>query len=381
MKSALPIKETIAGRKGAIFATFEHLHANPEISWKEEETTRFLAARARALGLRVTTFDDSTGLVAEWGEGGPVVGLRTDIDALWQEVDGEWRANHSCGHDAHMTMVLETVETLMAAGFQPKGTLKILFQPAEEKGTGALKLVEKGVVDDIDYLYGVHLRPIQEMRAGFAGPAIYNGAALFMNGEILGVAAHAARPHLGINVIEVASAIVTALGHVHINPVVPATVKMTMLQAGGESSNIIPDRAVFTLDLRAQTNEAMDELVAKVNNVVAGVSAMYGATVHLTTGSRMVAAEVDEHAKELMSKAISEAMGESALLPAPVSPGAEDFHFYTVERPQIKATMLALGCDLSPGLHHPHMKFERESLLQGIEILSRVVVRTFEENQ
>ncbi|MCK9905761.1 hypothetical protein MXD63_37955, partial [Frankia sp. Cpl3] len=69
----------------------------------------------------------------------------------------------------------------------------------------------------------------------------------------------------------------------------------------------------------------------------------------------MVAAEVNDQAKELMAQAIVDALGESGLRPAPVSPGAEDFHFYTVERPQIKATMLALGCDLSPGLHHPHM--------------------------
>ncbi|MCK9918270.1 M20 peptidase aminoacylase family protein, partial [Microbacteriaceae bacterium K1510] len=306
----------------------------------------------RSLGLRVTTFPDCTGLVAEWGEGKPVIGLRTDIDALWQEVDGEWRANHSCGHDAHMTMILETVETLLASGFQPKGTLKILFQPAEEKGDGALRLVEKGMVDDIDYLYGVHLRPIQEMENGYAGPAIYNGAAMFIYGEIIGVAAHAARPHLGINVIEVASAIVSALGNAHTNPVVPATVKMTMLKAGGESTNIIPDRATFALDLRAQTNQAMNDLVEKVNQVVEGVSAMFGATISLTQGSRMVAAEVNDQAKELMAQAIVDALGESGLRPAPVSPGAEDFHFYTVERPQIKATMLALGCDLSPGLHH-----------------------------
>jgi amidohydrolase len=379
MSTALPIKETIARRAEQIYETFRHLHANPEISWKEVETTRFLADRARALGLRVTAFDDCTGLVAEWGEGKPVVGLRTDIDALWQEVDGEWRANHSCGHDAHMTMVLETVETLMAAGFQPQGTLKILFQPAEEKGTGALKLLEKGVVDDIDYLYGVHLRPIQEMKAGCAGPAIYNGAAMFVHGEILGVAAHAARPHLGINVIEVASAIVAALNQIHMNPVVPATVKMTMLQAGGENANIIPDRALFALDLRAQTNQAMDELAEKVNKAIASISAMFGATIQLKTGSRMVAAEVNEHAKELMAKAILETLGESGLRPAPVSPGAEDFHFYTVERRQIKATMLALGCDLSPGLHHPHMTFQRESMLHGIEILSRVIAQTFAE--
>ncbi len=379
MTTALPLQEKIVSREKTILETFHHLHAHPEISWKEVETTRYLAERMRKLGLKVTTFDDCTGLVAEWGEGKPVVGLRTDIDALWQEVNGEWRANHSCGHDAHMTIVLEAVESLIAAGYQPPGTVKILFQPAEEKGTGALKLIEKGVVDDIDYLFGVHLRPIQEMAAGHAGPAIYNGAAMFMYGEITGVSAHGARPHLGINAIEVASAIVNGLGAVHTNPVVPATVKMTMLQAGGESYNIIPDKARFALDLRAQTNQQMDDLVARVNQVMQGVAAMFQANIEVTTGSRMVAAEVNDEAKKLMEQAIVDVLGEENLRPAPVSPGAEDFHFYTVERPQIKATMLALGCDLQPGLHHPHMHFDHAALLKGVEILARVVVRTFEQ--
>lgn len=378
MSVAISLKQAVTAREAAIAETFRHLHANPEISWKEAETTRYLAERMRALGLAVTTFDDCTGLVAEWGEGKPVVGLRTDIDALWQEVDGEWRANHSCGHDAHMTLVVEAVESLIAAGYQPLGKVKILFQPAEEKGTGALKLLEKGVVDDIDFLYGVHLRPIQEMKGGHAGPAIYNGAAMFLYGEITGVSAHGARPHLGINAIEVANAIITGISQVHIDPTVPSSVKMTMLQAGGESYNIIPDKARFALDLRAQTNQAMDELIARVRRVIEGAALSFGAAIDIREGSRMVAAEVSEEAKQLMEQAIIDVLGEENLRPAPVSPGAEDFHYYTVERPQIKATMLALGCDLSPGLHHPHMRFDQGALVKGVEILARVVVKTFD---
>lgn len=379
MSDRLALKETIAARVQSIDETFRHLHANPEISWQEVETTKYLAKRMQALGFKVTTFADCTGLVAEWGEGKPVVGLRTDIDALWQEVDGEWRANHSCGHDAHMTMIVETVEALIASGYKPPGTLKILFQPAEEKGTGALKLVEKGVVDDIDYLYGGHLRPIQEMANGTAGPAIYNGAAMFLYGEITGVSAHGARPHLGINAIEVAGAIISGIGQIHINPMVPATVKMTMLQAGGESYNIIPDKAKFALDLRAQTNQAMEELVGRVHQMIEGIATSYQASIELAAGPRMVAAEVDEEAKGLMEQAIVDVLGADNLKAAPVSPGAEDFHYYTVERPHIKATMLALGCDLQPGLHHPQMKFERSALRDGVEILSRVIMRTFEK--
>lgn len=378
MSTAFSLKQTIHTREQQIAETFSHLHANPEISWKEVETTRYLVERMRSLGLRVTTFDDCTGLIAEWGEGGPVVGLRTDIDALWQEVDGEWRPNHSCGHDAHMTMIVEAVEALIASGYQPPGTLKILFQPAEEKGTGALKLVEKGAVDNVDYLYGVHVRPIQEMLQGTAGPAIYNGAAMFLYGEVTGVSAHGARPHLGVNAIEVAGAIISGIGQVHIDPMVPATAKMTMLQAGGESYNIIPDKARFAIDMRAQTNQAMDELEKKVRQIIEGVALSYSAEIELQRGSRMVAAEVHDEAKKLMELAIVDVLGQENLRAAPVSPGAEDFHFYTVERPHIKATMLALGCDLKPGLHHPHMQFEHSAMVKGVEILARVIVRTFE---
>jgi len=358
---------------------FTHLHEHPELSWEEHETTMFLKEQLEGDGWRVTTWDDCTGLVAEWGEGKPVVGLRADIDALWQEVDGEWRANHSCGHDAHMTLALGAAKLLRRSGWQPPGTVRLIFQPAEEKGTGALKMVEKGAVDDVDYLYGVHLRPIQELRAGFCAPALFHGAAQIFQGEIRGRAAHAARPHLGINVIEVAAAFVNELGRIHTDPQVPASIKMTRLLAGDKSGNIIPDRALFTLDLRAQTNEVMDRLTHQLEAIAGGLAQMYGAEFDLQPGIRVAAAEVDPGAQSLMAKSIRYVLGEQGLADAVRTSGGEDFHFYTLQRPALKATMLGLGCDLQPGLHHPEMTFDRKSLLTGIEILAQVVEETFRE--
>src|SRR5690606_30074781 len=124
-------------------------------------------------------------------------------DALWQEVDGEYKANHSCGHDAHMTLAVGTLLALRDAGIPKQGKLKVIFQPAEEKGTGALSFVEKGIVDDIDYLYGVHLRPVHELPNGHATPAILHGSAKMLKGKIHGTDAHGARPHEGENAIEV----------------------------------------------------------------------------------------------------------------------------------------------------------------------------------
>ncbi|RAK23071.1 amidohydrolase [Anoxybacillus vitaminiphilus] len=372
------MKQAVKEMQTEIFAVFEHLHQNPEISWEEFKTTEFLKKQLLQEGYRVQTFNDCTGVVGEIGEGQLTVGLRADMDALWQEVNGKWQANHACGHDAHMTMVLGVAKLLNRIGYRPCGKLKILFQPAEEKGTGALKMLEKGVVDDVNFLYGVHLRPIQELESGYASPAICHGAAQFIEGEIKGVAAHAARPHLGVNVIEVGSALVQELSKIHVDPQVPASIKMTRFRAGEKNGNVIPDRAEFTLDLRAQTNQMMEQLLEKLHNVVKGVSVIYGADIHLRSGVRIVAAEVNPEAQRIMERAIVAALGEQKCTPPIITSGGEDFHFYSLMKPMLKTTMLGLGCDLQPGLHHPQMTFRREDLLAGIEILARAVMETFE---
>ena len=365
--------------KPLIEEVFTHLHEHPEISWQEVETTKYLQQLLENEGFHVTTFEDSTGLVVTLGTGKHCVALRSDIDALWQEVDGVYQANHSCGHDAHMTMAVGTLLVLKRLGIPKEGRLKVIFQPAEEKGTGALSFVEKGVVDDVDYLYGVHLRPIQELGDGYSTPAILHGSAKMVTGSITGTDAHGARPHLGQNAIEVMAQLVQAINTIHVDPMVPHSVKMTMFQAGGESANIIPGNAVFSLDIRAQTNEVMEKLMSQVEKMISTVAEMFEVQINFEIKSEIAAAQVDGTAVEIMARAIAETVGEQSLVPPIVTPGGEDFHYYTLKRPAIKATMLGLGCDLSPGLHHPNMTFNHDSILTGIEILARAVNRTFEQ--
>jgi len=372
MKAALQDVQPIVEK------VFHHLHTYPEISWQEVETTRYLQKLLECEGFQVTTFDDSTGLVVTMGTGEYCVGLRTDIDALWQEVDGVYQANHSCGHDAHMTIAVGALLVLKKLGFPKTGRLKVIFQPAEEKGTGALSFVEKGIVDDVDYLYGVHLRPIQEIGHGYSAPAILHGSAKMMKGSIIGTDTHGARPHLGQNAIEVMARLVQAIQSIHVDPMVPHSAKMTMFQAGGESANIIPGNASFSLDLRAQTNEVMDKLMSQVEKAIQAVAAMSDVTIDYEVQAEIAAAQVDETAVEMMANAIRETVGESFLAPSIVTPGGEDFHYYTLKRPTVKATMLGLGCNLSPGLHHPNMTFNHDSIQTGIEILARTVMHTFE---
>ncbi|MCZ8537260.1 M20/M25/M40 family metallo-hydrolase [Paenisporosarcina quisquiliarum] len=132
--------------KPIIEEVFHHLHTHPEISWKEFETTKYIKRLLEGEDFQIETFDDSTGLVVTVGTGNSCVGLRTDIDALWQEVENIYQPNHSCGHDGHMTMAIGALLVLKKIGYPKTGRLKVIFQPAEEKGTGAFsaRLVKPG---------------------------------------------------------------------------------------------------------------------------------------------------------------------------------------------------------------------------------------------
>lgn len=372
------ISDVIQQLKPEIMDIFQYLHTHPETSWNELGTTSYISNILVEHSYKMTTFEDCTGVVGEIGEGDFTVGLRSDMDALWQEVEGVFQANHSCGHDGHMTLALGVLLVLNHLNYTPPGKLKLIFQPAEEKGTGALKMVEKHVVDDVDFLFGVHLRPREEVKDGQAAPAIVHGAARFIKGEIIGTDAHGARPHQGQNAIEVGASFVSLLNSIHLNPSIPYSVKMTQFQAGGESSNIIPGRATFSLDLRAQTNEAMEQLVERVEKIAEALAITNSVEINLQTGASVAAAIVNKQAQHFMESAIVDTLGAENVVPPVVTTGGEDFHFYTLKRPAIKATMLGLGCDLSPGLHHPNMTFNKDALLSGIEILTKAIILTFD---
>lgn len=359
---------------------FTYLHNHAEISWEETNTTAYIKGLFEQQNCKITTFEDSTGLVIEVGNGKPVIALRADIDALWQEVNGSFQANHSCGHDAHMTIAVGSLLTILEKGVPLKGTFKFIFQPAEEKGTGALAFVEKSVVDDVDFLYGMHLRPIEELKNGQYAPAIGHGAATFMQGTIQGDDAHGARPHLNANAIQVGSEFFQALSNIQINPMVPHSIKMTAFQAGGKSPNIIPGNATFSIDVRAQTNEVISVLTEKVERIAAMLANYHQVSIDLNVGANVAAAVINEEAVTMMREAIITSVGEEKVMPILTTTGGDDFHFYTIKRPHIRATMLAIGCDLEPGLHHPQMTFNRDAIPTAVEIVTRALLKTAESH-
>ncbi|NPE61445.1 amidohydrolase, partial [Dickeya dadantii] len=204
-----------------VFDHYRYLHTIPELGFQEFKTADYLAAQLEAAGYRLTRgVNGTTGMVAELNSGapGPVLALRADMDALGHIIDGEFCARHTCGHDAHASVVLTAAQELMRDGVVKKGRLKILFQPAEELGTGAIAMVEGGAIDDVDMILGFHLRPVEECQLGEAIPAMHYSASSTLEVTFHGQPAHGARPHLGVNALEAAANAVMAVKAVPLAP-------------------------------------------------------------------------------------------------------------------------------------------------------------------
>ncbi len=369
----------ITQQREAIFQTYEELHLLAEPSWKEENTSKYIEEKLRRAGLYVQTFAGHFGLVAEIkGETNDVIALRADLDALVQEVDGITKPNHSCGHDSHSTMVLYSAIALMNSGRKFKHTLRFIFQPAEEKGEGALMMMEENTLNNVKFLGGIHLRPAMEVPYNHASPVILHGSTVSLKGVIKGVPAHAARPAEGNNPLEAAALLIQAIRQIRLKEEGNYSIKITELN-GGEASNIIPETAHFTFDLRARTNETMTSLMEKARHIVLKLADLTETVIDCHFVEYSPAAKENRHAIELAKSAIIAILGEDGYQDVCISPGAEDFHFYTLKKPEITATMIGLGCDLRPGLHHPKMAFNKEAMIYGAKILTKMLLEAEEK--
>ncbi len=347
---------------------YDFLHTIPELGFQEHKTAAFLAGELKKAGFAVREqVGGATGVVGEYDSGkeGPTLALRADIDALGHMVNGQLCAMHTCGHDAHAAMVLAAAEELVASGSVQRGKLKILFQPAEELGTGALSMIKDGAVDDVDMILGVHLRPQEEITQAQALPALYHAASERLEGVFHGVPAHGARPHLGVNAIDAAAVAIAAVNAIHLNPNESYSIKATRFLCDSGVTNAIPAEATVTWDVRAELNSTMEKLIEKAKSAIRAGAATVGATVEVTNYQSIPAAEYTDDMIALLSEAITAVYGPEGLHKPVKTAGGEDFHFFIKEKPSIKAGYFGLGCGLTPGIHHPDMTFDKRALAKG----------------
>lgn len=225
------------------------LHQIPELGFNEHKTSDYVAAKLKEMGLEPIRGIGGTGVVAyiDGTEPGPTVMLRADMDALPFVIDGKDACIHACGHDSHTAMVLATAAKLI--GHVKKGRVKLFFQPAEETLFGALKSYDDGVLDDVDYAFGAHVRPIQDIPDGTVCAAVRHTSSTFCIVELKGKVAHGSRPHLGASVVEAAVLATNAVNSLWVNPNKAWSAKVTSIDCASTATNIIPDKGKMILDI------------------------------------------------------------------------------------------------------------------------------------
>ena len=355
-----------------------YLHANPEPAFREIKTSAYVAEVLRKAGYEVQeNVGGTTGVVGilDSGRPGPVAAVRSDMDCLlFKQDDGTEKAVHACGHDGHMTTVLAVAEWLGEEGI-PCGKVKILFQPAEEIGKGALAMIDSGAVDDVDYLFGLHVMPEDMARTGEIIPQISWTACTLIEAEIRGRAAHGSQPHKGINAIDAGAAVVNAVNALHSNPLLGGNVKTTRFQGGSGSLNAICDKVNLGFDLRSTSNEEMLMLRQKVHDIIVNTASVYGAEADSRIVGTCPAAEADTELLPLVQEAITDVLGQKALLPVKAITVGEDFNFYKQERPRLKTVDMGVGCNLTPCLHDPEMTYDRYALEGAVKVFHELVMR------
>jgi amidohydrolase len=368
-------------------AVRHHLHQNPELSDHEEQTAAVVAAQLRAIGLdAVRTGVGGHGVIGElrgMPGGEKMLAIRADMDALpIQELnDVGYRSckpgvMHACGHDGHTSTLLGTAATLARLRDQLAGTVRFVFQPAEETVGGAERMCAEGAMEGVDAVLALHGWPGMDVGSiGVrTGPMMASSDTFDI--VILGKGAHAAMPHAAIDPIMIGAYIVTALQTLssrEVSPVDPVVVTVAQFHAG-TAYNVIPDRAEIKGTVRCLTEEHRRAMPDRIKRIAEGICAAFRAQCEfryrLGTGVTSNTADM----VDLISGVARDALGEQSVvsLAAP-SMGAEDFAAYLKYAPGVMFR-LGVGTD-SPNLHTPTYNFADEAVPVGMELFSRAAIR------
>lgn len=345
------------------------LNTIAEVSWKEQNTTEYLSTYLKDFPIK--RFNKTGFMLQINGESESAIAFRTDIDALPYRLNDQLKVLHACGHDVHMTILTGLILKLNALNYKPKHTLKFIFQPAEELGEGAKYIVEEEqyVFNNVDYLFGMHVRPSNELKKGQFSASIQHGASGTIYMDVITKAGHAGRPWESINSIDVVMDIYEQIKRINMGSNRNYSIKMTKINTMNGQDNSIPGHVRVTFDIRANFNDTMDELIAAFNKMIEDSRVQYideDVTIQTEIDGYTVAAEIDMDAKEKLKSAIVKTGFEC--VDTIYTPGAEDFHNYTYAMPNIKSTMLGIGCNMEHGLHHPEMNLDKTVIFDAIEI-------------
>jgi amidohydrolase len=396
------IKREAEAMRARLVEQRRDFHMHPELSNREERTSRVVAERLRALGLT----DIKTGVARHGvtallvgGKPGPVVAVRADMDALpIQEVNEvPYKSQtpgvkHACGHDLHTTVALGVAELLSKMRADVPGTVKFIFQPAEEgpppgEEGGAPLMIKEGALDNPrpKAIFGLHTEPRLQMgEIGYhVGPAMASSDTFYIT--VKGKGAHGAQPQLGVDSVVVASECVLALQHIRsrrIDPLEPLVITVGTIQ-GGSRFNVIASEVKMTGTMRTLNDDVRARAQALMRETLQSVTAAYGATYELEfekPGNSVTYNDPTLVRQTLPS--IGRVVGTSNLVELKPFMPAEDFSHY---QKVIPGFFYFLGVGNKPkgitaGWHTPDFDVDEESLVVGVEVMSNVVLDYLERN-
>ncbi|WP_027682965.1 M20 aminoacylase family protein [Rhizobium leguminosarum] len=362
-----PVDKGIAAYLDEIIALRHDLHQYPELAFQELRTSKLVASRLSSWGYEVATGLAGTGIVATLrrGEGKKRIGIRADMDALpIEEATGLAYASsnpgvmHACGHDGHTSILLAAARYLAESG-NFSGTLRLIFQPAEEIGAGARKMISEGLFErfPVDAVFGLHNWPgVPTGQFGFvAGPAMASVDKAII--KIIGKGGHGAEPHRTVDPVLASASLITALQSVvsrNVDPQEMAVVTVGSIHAGS-ASNVIPESVEMQLTMRAY-NEAVRQLLRERIPALARAQAeSFGAEADVNY--RLGFPALINHAAET---AFARDVADDALGPAAIEKdfrprtASEDFAFMLQANP---GSYLFVGNGDSAPLHSAHYNF------------------------
>lgn len=382
------IKESIEKLLPQVVSWRRQLHMHPEIANQEVQTSQLVASVLEAADIQVTRYPESTAVVGTLvgGRPGRTIALRADMDALpVQEESGlDFSSQvagkmHACGHDMHVSNLLGVASLLAANREQVPGTVKFIFQPAEEGGnSGALQLVAAGVMEGVEKIFGLHMQP--ELPTGqisvTPGYCTSNSDGAVVT--IIGKGGHGAHPEATVDAIVVGAEVIGALQTI-------ASRNLAAQQAGvvtvgtfhaGTVRNIIAEQAEMQLSLRSLTKETQLLLRDRIEQLVQGITAAHGASCKFDYQYGYPAVFNHEAAVSELLSVATPILGEANVIVNPLaSMVGEDFAYYAEKAPGVLFWLGARVPADEPAypLHNPKVRFNEDCLKLGMEIMLSVV--------
>lgn len=389
------IAQVAEGLRAQLIAQRRDFHMHPELSNREERTSRIVAERLRALGLEdVKTGVGKYGVTAllRGARPGATVAVRADMDALpVQETnDVPYKSRvagvkHACGHDAHTTVELGVAEVLSKMKGEISGTIKFIFQPAEEGAPpgeegGARLMIKEGVMENPrpSAIFGLHTLPSIEAGqiAYHSGPAMASSDRFLIT--IRGKSAHGAQPHAGVDSVVVAAACVTALQTIRsrrIDPQEPLVISVGQIQ-GGTRYNIIAGEVKMEGTMRALNEEVRRRAQDLMRETLASITAAYNATFELIFDEGAAVTFNEPQLVEETLPVMRRVVGDKNVLAIKPFMPAEDFSYFQKVSPGFYY-FLGVGNrakGITAGWHTPDFDIDEESLVVGVKVMANVLL-------